>query len=500
MTSVLQSLGAVFSVEPEERVFAGRVAGALWSLGGLTLASFVVLPGIDHQHRAWVLALAGGALVWGLLQGLAIRWPRTPGWLIHLSVALGVAVIVAAVASSGGSHSPGWIYLFFVAIFASYFFSPALAALYLVGCVLSLAVPLLYDARWSHNDYVGELVIAAPAFIAFGATVIVGKSMMRKHRARAELLAAEQSALRRVATAVIEGADSETIYALVAREAASLLGAGAAGILRFDDRDQATVMGSWADHPGGNYASGTVLAVRPGSDVAQARDRHIPVRIDGHAPGSPVDRLGYTASIVSPVIVSGRAWGALAAAACEPARLTAADEQKLTEFGELLARAISSIDERTTLSAQASSDPLTGLANRRALHERLAAEVSRAQRHSRTLAVAVVDVDHFKDINDLGGHDAGDVMLVEVARCLSDHARAEDTLARLGGDEFAWVMPETTRDQPPDRVGGHLRHAGLHPPGRARELRRRRALLEQGAWPQPVLDLRPRADRRALRA
>jgi diguanylate cyclase (GGDEF)-like protein len=61
--------------------------------------------------------------------------------------------------------------------------------------------------------------------------------------------------------------------------------------------------------------------------------------------------------------------------------------------------------------------------------------------------VAMIDVDRFKLVNDLGGHEAGDEMLVRVARCLSDATRAEDTLARVGGDEFAWILPETVGEE-----------------------------------------------------
>jgi len=442
----LARLTALAEIQPEERRLAGRSCGALWALGGVTLAAFTVLPGVDHSHRGWVLSLAAGALAWGAIQLFAVPWRRVPPWIVHLSVLAGFAVIAALVAASGASRSPGWIYLFFVAVFASYFLAPPVAAACLVGCVLVQAAPMLYDRAWSRTDFVAQLVVAAPAYLAFGVTVLAGRSLMGRHRARAELLAGEQAALRRVATAVIEGEAPEAIYALVAREAAGLLGAGAAGVLRFDG-DGATVMGSWADHPGGSYEPGTVIPVRRGSDVAQARDLRVPVRIEGHAPDSAVGRLGYSASIVSPVIVGGGAWGALAVAASDSAPLTAADEQHLLEFGELLASAISSIDERAMLAEKATTDPLTGLANRRALHERLAAEVSRAQRHGGDLSVAVVDIDHFKEVNDLGGHHAGDQVLVDLARCLSHHARAEDTVGRLGGDEFAWIMPDTTREQ-----------------------------------------------------
>jgi diguanylate cyclase (GGDEF)-like protein len=306
---------------------------------------------------------------------------------------------------------------------------------------------MLYDPHWSHGQYTGEPVIAVPTYCVFAATIVSGKSLARRLRARAELLAAEQSALVRIASLVLEGETPGAIYAEVAREAARMIGAGAAGILRFDSDTEATVVGSWADHDGGSFTPGTTVQVRHGSDVATARELRAPVRIDAHPPDSPVARLGYTASIVVPVAVAGRVWGAIAVAASANVGLGAHEDRQLMEFGQLLASAISSLDARAALAAQASSDPLTGLANRRTLEERLVAEVSRAGRHERTVAVAVIDVDHFKDVNDWGGHAAGDALLIEVAEKLSERARAEDTLGRLGGDEFAWIMPETTREQ-----------------------------------------------------
>jgi diguanylate cyclase (GGDEF)-like protein len=187
--------------------------------------------------------------------------------------------------------------------------------------------------------------------------------------------------------------------------------------------------------------------VKPGSDVAQALTTGRPARVDSHADGSPVDRLGYRASIVAPLQVAGRTWGLVAVTAALPGGLTSDDEQRLTAFGDLLATAIASIEDRAKLAAQASTDPLTGLANHRILHERLAAEVARALRHGRALSVAVLDIDRFKQINDLGGHDCGDEALAHVARCLTSLAREEDTLGRIGGDEFAWLLPDCTREQ-----------------------------------------------------
>ncbi len=306
--TALSKLSAALALDSEERVLAGQVSGALYAMGGLTLWTFAILPGVAHSQAAWIIGLSAGALAWGLCSLFLIGWSRRGPWLIHLSNTLGFAVIAGAMASSGGATSPGWIYLFFVVVFASYFYRPGVAVLYMVGAIAVQALPLLYDPSSSHTSYLSRLVVGSGAYLVLGAAIAAGKQLMRRVRSRAELLASEQGALRRVATAVIEGQPPEVIFELVAREAASLLNAGAGGILRFETEPQATVVGSWADHEGGRYERGTVIPIRPGSDVARARETGHPVRIGAHAPGSPVDRLGYSASIVAPVSVGGQVW------------------------------------------------------------------------------------------------------------------------------------------------------------------------------------------------
>lgn len=100
-------------------------------------------------------------------------------------------------------------------------------------------------------------------------------------------------------------------------------------------------------------------------------------------------------------------------------------------------------DLRRRLADQARSDPLTGLANRRAWDERMELEVSRAARTGAEFAVAVLDLDFFKRFNDTHGHPAGDELLRDVAAAWSTVLRPTDLLARLGGEEFAAILPET---------------------------------------------------------
>ena len=99
-------------------------------------------------------------------------------------------------------------------------------------------------------------------------------------------------------------------------------------------------------------------------------------------------------------------------------------------------------DYEVELERLARQDPLTGLANRRLFDERLEQEMSDAIRHGRSLAVAILDLDGFKAVNDLHGHPSGDRVLQETAARLQRALRRGDLLARVGGEEFAWILPE----------------------------------------------------------
>src|SRR5918998_4850954 len=95
------------------------------------------------------------------------------------------------------------------------------------------------------------------------------------------------------------------------------------------------------------------------------------------------------------------------------------------------------------LEALLFEDPLTGLANRRFILTQLGGMVSGARRHPRPLTAAIVDIDHFKAINDRFGHQAGDRVLATVTAALRRRLRAEDQLGRLGGEEFLALLPDT---------------------------------------------------------
>jgi diguanylate cyclase (GGDEF)-like protein len=96
------------------------------------------------------------------------------------------------------------------------------------------------------------------------------------------------------------------------------------------------------------------------------------------------------------------------------------------------------------LEYEAQNDYLTGLTNRRHLAALAQREIKRAQRFTRPLSVMLIDIDHFKNINDTYGHDAGDKMIREMGQLIAQHVRTSDVVSRHGGEEFAILLPETS--------------------------------------------------------
>jgi diguanylate cyclase (GGDEF)-like protein len=114
---------------------------------------------------------------------------------------------------------------------------------------------------------------------------------------------------------------------------------------------------------------------------------------------------------------------------------------------EALSMRIRNTDEQISgLSESALRDALTGLLNRRSFHDRLAEECDRGRRYGDAFALVLLDLDHFKGINDTFGHLVGDTVLAWIGRMLTEHIRGADIAFRVGGEEFALICPETGID------------------------------------------------------
>ncbi len=148
--------------------------------------------------------------------------------------------------------------------------------------------------------------------------------------------------------------------------------------------------------------------------------------------------------LVVPVQRSGQLMGALELYLNAWRELTEDQTDLLVGIASQAAVAIRHAQLFQAQEENALTDELTKLPNRRALAQQFLKEMQRARRHRKSIAFLMVDLDHFKEVNDTYGHLQGDAVLAEIASILTSGARESDVCARYGGEEFALILHETT--------------------------------------------------------
>jgi diguanylate cyclase (GGDEF)-like protein len=168
-------------------------------------------------------------------------------------------------------------------------------------------------------------------------------------------------------------------------------------------------------------------------------------------PDEPVkgrDFMPVEGRVVSlPLNTGNGAFGVLCLLCGEDVRLAKDQVQTLRAAGGHLAMALKNALAFKQVKARASRDGLTRIYNRQSLDERLLEELSRGKRYGQSLSLLMLDLDHFKHVNDRYGHDAGDEVLRETAQVLQESLRSTDMAARYGGEEFVVVLPHTSEGQ-----------------------------------------------------
>lgn len=238
-------------------------------------------------------------------------------------------------------------------------------------------------------------------------------------------------------------ADTQTVRDVAARVTdvlQEIFGLDDVGLLRLREPGRAEVLAARSPR----HEAGEELVIGKGTAVALALETGRPALQRYDAEASDLARrlhaMGLRVGGAAPISVQGEVWGALVLASSTPSAIDGVLIDLLGSVSELVGLAIGNAEAWEALRREATTDALTGLPNHRAYRDELDRCLAHSARGGETVGLILLDVDHFKDINDTHGHPAGDAVLREVGHRLATVARSYELAARIGGEEFALVV------------------------------------------------------------
>ncbi len=419
---------------------AMAVALATLYLAGAIIGAFSLLlphPEEFNDGALWsntALAAVTGAIL------LATRNRVTP-WMMQLVILGGTLVVTRAVYFGDSASGAYTFWYLWVGVYAFFFFGRGWGSAHLAAIGVSYAWVL---STLDASGPVTHWVVTVGSITVVGLLIDDLARRIRRETDSAATRAANLEAVGEVARQLATQSDSRAVGWAICTAAVKATGASAAVLWRPTPNGSELICSAAA----GAEVDGTrVPFVTPGSGAIQAftgAETRFANLADQQSAQELAPKLAVGSALWQPVSAESAVVGVLAVYWSEPRedveeelrqamRLLGLEAAIAIERGELLGR----------LEEAARTDDLTGLHNRRAWSEELAREMRRANRTDAPLAVAVLDLDRFKQYNDAHGHQAGDRFLKQVAGIWSGALRSTDILARHGGEEFVVAMPHT---------------------------------------------------------
>ncbi len=407
-----------------------RVLALLFFAGGVTGTLTLLLPHAESANDAALWSNIG--LAFAASVGLAAFAPKIRPWMLQVIVAVGTLTVTRAVYYSGDAGTFYGLWYVWVGLFAFFAFQrrAAIAHLALVGVTYAWA---LWQLPANSSVVRWIMTVGTVAIGGILVEVLIGRIQRRAAalRARARALELVSDAAHELGRQTNSAAAGAALCEVAMRAAA---GAESASLWEPTTDGRALTATASTDPEAKGRA---VQFVESGSPL-----------LDTFASSQQQFVAGEHAMLFQPLILDTVTVGVL--------EISWGDREMAPseELGQVIAllslEGALALERAATLARLervARTDDLTGLANRRAWDEHLSREVARAKRTGGSLAIALLDLDHFKDYNDIHGHPAGDRLLKQVASGWARAIRATDILARYGGEEFAVALPGTTEEE-----------------------------------------------------
>ena len=383
---------------------------------------------------------------------------------INTQIITDYLLLTASIYFSGGVMSPLVFFFTFHMLTACILLSPHYGYLYSsFALLLVLAVGILQyyhlvpntglaallSLDMSNNPLLIVVVIMLAASTLYLTNYLISKFFqisLEEHRAFNEL-----TTLFEIGKNINSSLNLRNTLKLVLDNAIELTGTEAGSIALFDKRSGELVIEA-AKGFSEDFLDTHCWQIRPGGMTAKIISQSEPLIIEDTSMepsfSNPIAvREGIRSLVAVPLVFDKNTIGILYVDGFEPRNYSGSEIRLVSILANQAAVAINNAQMHEKTKWLAITDGLTEVYNHRFFHEQLDKEVQRAERYGHSISVIMMDIDYFKNYNDLFGHKKGDQVLRIMAKLLSKYTRKADLVARYGGDEFVVILPETTKEK-----------------------------------------------------